>query len=275
LAIHTAEPATTDEVAEEWRRQVVSPLSWARADSQAGALQGECGGYFVTSEGLFRRRAYLKPIKRLDDHQERAVAAREKIASDLAYDLGLPVPPAVLVPHPGSPPLPGGAIVSLVMYPVQWAWEQVRFSNPSDDWLQALLTKVFAESSAGMLVFDTWLGQSDHDDHPHNVVLGSDPKNPTDVRLVYLDFARSLGCEGIWKNGAWKDVVQVPFPKRVGETVTDYAIRSAISNVLTLQEETIRDVVHRIPDDYLDPGQKLTIADGLIGRRGLLEAALV
>ena len=245
-----------------------------KSANQAGALEGECGGYFVTADD-FPRRAYLKPVKKLEDHAERAVAAREKIASDLAFDLSLPVPPALLTAQPGAPPLPGGAVVSLVMYPVQWAWEHVRWKTPDDHVVQAALERVFAESAAGMLVFDTWLGQLDHDDHPHNIVWGYDPKDLADTRLVYLDFARSLGCLDCWEEGKWQEVVRAPFPHRLTETLNDARLADAISKVGALSEESIQKIVMRVPDDYLDSGRKSVVVEGLLGRRRQLEATLL
>ena len=82
----------------EWRRQVNPSWSWRRSRNQAGTLgrvpQGEGGGFYVHCSEFPKRRAYLKPLATCKPGNERA--AREKIASDLAHDLGVNVPPAVL-----------------------------------------------------------------------------------------------------------------------------------------------------------------------------------
>jgi hypothetical protein len=261
------------EISKLWRAEVVSTLPWAKSASQIGIIHGqECSGHYVTAPGIGRR-AYLKPLKLLEDHAQRAVPAREKIASDLAYDLGLPVPPAVLVPSPGS--LPAGAVVSLVLYPFQWAWEQVRWLTPDDSVTAAAMNKVLAESAAAMLVFDTWVGQTDHDDHPHNIVWGYDTGDPTVSQIVYLDFARALGCENTWAGGAWTDLVEAPFPRKLRSLATNEAIEQAIDRVLQLSADSIRGVVHRIPNDYLDINQKCIIAEALLGRRDALKSTLL
>jgi hypothetical protein len=67
----------------------------------------------------------MKPIEVLPDEEMHARAAPEKIAADLAFDLGLPVPPVQLTAFQTK----GGSVpagVSLVMYPTQWAWEHVK-----------------------------------------------------------------------------------------------------------------------------------------------------
>ena len=146
-------PATS-EIAAAWRREALSPFEWKDCPNQAGAAPGEAGGCFVQAAG-FSRRAYLKPI--FDHPDEPAVcrAAREKIAADLAFDLGLPVPPVQLcIRRGGRARIP--AAVSLVMYPRQWAWEQIRHLPLTDPDIGSSLASVLATATP-MLAFDTWL----------------------------------------------------------------------------------------------------------------------
>lgn len=159
------------------------------------------------------------------------------------------------------------------MYPLQWAWEQVRFTTPDEDWTKAALDGLFAKAAPQMLVFDTWVDQQDHDDHPHNIVWGH--KSASEQGLVYLDFARTLGLEGAWQDGGWRGVTRAPFPRKIESTITDEDLGRAIKGLLALPQESIRTTVMRIPDDYLDPEEKALIVDGLLGRRDLLVGALL
>ena len=131
--------------AADWRQSLVSDHAWTQCANQAGAIQEEAGGYFVEAAG-FPRRAYLKPANPHPDAANRARAAREKLASDLAFDLGLCVPP-VLLANRANPPAgcESAVAVTLVMYPRQWPWEQIR-GYPLD------VTPLGAASSPAILI---------------------------------------------------------------------------------------------------------------------------
>src|SRR5689334_18910254 len=102
----TLSPASAANSVDPWRQHAVSPWSWRRCTNQAGVLvhptkPGEAGGFMVVSEDLGGCRSYLKPLKR-PDHAGQVRAAREKIVSDLAHDLGVSVPPVLLYDRGGS-----------------------------------------------------------------------------------------------------------------------------------------------------------------------------
>lgn len=145
---------TNAEVAKAWRAEVVSSRQWRRAPNQAGVIEGEATGFFVKTAG-FGRRAYLKPAKDHPDSARHRRAAREKIASDLACDLGLPVPPAVLWNRPS---VEGGeqraVVLTLVMFPRQWPWQMVRTRAMDDTVYGTALAKALWGCSP-MWVFDT------------------------------------------------------------------------------------------------------------------------
>src|SRR5262249_5279264 len=119
-------PSTNAEIAAHWRSVCVSPYTWKVAADQVGVVTGEAGGYRGESDG-FPRRGDLKPAHAHANESTHARAAREKIASDLAQDLNLPLPPALLTkrenPPNGCTP---NVVVTLIMYPQQWPWSQVR-----------------------------------------------------------------------------------------------------------------------------------------------------
>ena len=164
------------EITKEWRQHVITPLVWTKAVNQAGVSPGEAGGYFVEAGG-FDRRAYLKPSASHPDARQRCRAAREKIASDLAYDLTIMVPPVQLYTLASAPTGHEIAVaISLVMFPVQWPWSYVKGCPIDQTPLGAALAKVLGECSPAV-AFDTWLAQTDHGDHPNNIVWGYEPSN--------------------------------------------------------------------------------------------------
>lgn len=263
-------PPSNEDVARAWRAEVVSSADWVPAANQAGANHGECGGLFVTTAG-FDRRAYLKPAK-----AERwpAPAAKEKIASDLAFELGLPVPPAVLYSRPGGDgAYPSEVVLSLVMYARQWPWETIRNQPQSESPLWAALTKVFGVCS-GMLAFDTWVGQADHGDHPHNIIWGYDPPDYSTSRVLFLDFVRSMGWAGDWNNGGWKNLSKIPYPLLLQQHVDKNLLSETAEAIRVLPEATIKEIVYRIPETHLTTQQKDLIFEGLVGRQSLLADAI-
>jgi len=90
---------SNEEIAGRWRATAIAPWAWTPARNASGTLdvvvEGEAGGLMVTCPELGGRRAYMKPLKK-GSRAGFERAAREKIASDLAFDLKVPVPPVVL-----------------------------------------------------------------------------------------------------------------------------------------------------------------------------------
>ena len=270
-------------IAEEWRSCVVSSQKWYKVNNQAGAhfeaVQGEAGGYFVTSDVL-QRRCYMKPAKTLSgtrDHRinrERARAAREKIAADLAHDLHLPVPPVILHRREGEDVTSSRQVsISLVMYPKQWPWAQVSgLSLEEESPITAAMAKVLSLAS-GMYVFDTWLDQRDHEFSPHNIVWGYESGALEQSELIFLDFAHSLGSDGgdefpnDWSGGGWKPVCKAGFPALLRRHLDGKRIENVVRAIEHLSEDEIVNVVERVPKDFLPPDQADTMIEGLLGRR--------
>jgi hypothetical protein len=88
-----------------WRQEVVSTEEWVHHIDQALPIQpGEAGGFLVRSAqtGLL---GYLKP---LNHNAQVPRAAYEKIASDLAFEAHVGVPPVVLYRRLNPPSDRGG-----------------------------------------------------------------------------------------------------------------------------------------------------------------------
>lgn len=257
---------TSGDIAIAWRKECVSKATWSKATNQAGAVTGISRGYFVESKSIPGRRAYLKPVYPEDEAAEglkRCAAAREKIAFDLAYEVGLGafVPPAVLFENP-TPAKGNGraAAITLVLFPDQHSWAQIRRIDIDSSPAGIALARFFSEGSR-VLPFDTWLGQTDHGDHPHNVVLGFNPENRANSSLVFLDYANSMGFDGSWPRGA------APFPDLILKNHDAEAIRETIKRIEELDEKTIQAITGRIPELFLPKDEASALADELIQRR--------
>lgn len=266
---------TNAQVAQEWRAAAVSRYTWAPCKDQTGVKEGEAGGYRVEAEG-FDRVCYLKPAKKHGDEEKKHCrAAREKIASDLAFDLGLPqVPPAQLTTREDAPEgCTKHVVVSLIQYQKQWPWSDIKGTAIQENPIGAALAQAMARCSA-LLPFDTWTAQSDHNDHPDNIVWGYDPGKLAASAIVFLDYSNSMGFNGSWAGDGWRAVTKPSWMPLMLQHIDRKAVRASVEAIEHASPDTIRDIVRRIPKSYLPVEHADAILNGLLERRSLVRAAL-
>lgn len=269
-------PQPLTDIAEQWASIAVSPWEWKRCANQSGATgartSGEAGGFFVSSDAVPGRRAYLKPIRR-----GRSRAAREKIASDLAQRLGVAVPPVLLYERRDAKANEERHVcISLLMYRKQFAWSILREYLPPQrvtppDWTPILTCLPFEAAAA--MAFDTWVDQADHNDHPSNMLLGFDDERA--ARLVLLDFAFSLGTHKRWQNEGWQKIGVAPFPPSLALLVDKPTLKRVVDDIQRIENDTIHDIVERVPAQWLSHEEKALVLQGILGRRACLEELLL
>jgi len=262
------------EISETWRRLVELPGRWRRSSSQAGGLlvaeRGEAGGYFVELDAVPGRRAYLKPLKR---HGWRR-AAREKIASDLAGEIGVTVPPVLLAVNEAAD-VERWACVSLLLYPHQFSWSQIRnFLGENESPIAGELASMMAAPAARAFAFDTWLDQTDHNDHPSNIVFGYEGNDYRSGEFIFLDYAFSMGVSGGWANEGFRACHAAPFPPRMCSSLNRLVLEEAVQRIEAFSGAKVEDVVNRIPWQWLPDADKQVIVAGLLERRRLVRGAL-
>lgn len=228
------------------------------APTRDGRVSGRSGALPVVSGSL---RAYLKPIH--DRHREGA-AAREKIAADLAADLGVCVPPVLLVNHrDGWPVRELPMCVSLSLH---------RTHVPV---LERHLSELASHCAAWAraLVFDAWLGIDSR--RAPNYFVGHDGDGSRG-EVVFIDFAGGMGNR--FFTGAWPEYAGVvrrsTFPAELARACTRADLNAAVERVLALPSDVIRAVVERVPPAFLPPAEASAIAEGLLERRSRLGNAL-
>lgn len=225
-------------------------------------------------------RAYMKPARRVHD-VSMLTAAREKIASDLAYDLGIRVPAALLAVRPDAELEEDGepnTVVTAVMTPLQQSWG---FADPIKGYLRPkddrLVRDAVPTAAAHALAFDTWIGQLDHgDDKPddrHNIIVGSSADGEQ-KQLIFLDYSFSLGIQAEWRGLGYLTVSDVPFPKFMMKYLDRGELSAMIREIEAYPDASIHAIVQRIPDSHLPAPERHLIAEGLCARRSLIRPAL-
>jgi hypothetical protein len=304
---------TLEEIRADWRRHPRNTIVWEKVAHPLYDSQGECKGEWVAADG-FGYQVFLKPGKTGKEFQTTLrpshpetkplswpVAAYEKIAADLAYDLGLPVPAARVWERPDAP---DGychyAVLSLGEFPHHyptgllrevgrpsvWATpraaggtaeeqtphESGRISGPA---MAAISFREACAAGSPMLAFDTWLGQQDRGDHPHNVLYGYDPEAPSRGRLVFLDFGRSMNWSGAWEGGGWSQVQISKPPSLILNSLDRGLLLAAIQKMEDYPKQEIHDSCERLVGPYFTDDQAKVLVEGLVARKAKLRSTFL
>lgn len=255
-------------IAPRWRERVFTDTEWVVVGSP-GSRGGTFGSFPVTGEGLggIAKPRPQKPVS----YSEHPVAAHEKIASDLAYDIGLPVPPALLWRRENAPRSHGRELViSAIPFEPALTWKQVEASAPTAARVMPLLSKAASSISP----FDTWLMNGDRV-NAGNLILKEDVSAAgTTIRLAYIDFANSLVRMFRLQPDIWKDERFVVEPYPYGVPPDLQQMSSIVAKIQALPESTIRTVVERVPLTFLTARDRDEIVKALLHRQPKLRTIM-
>lgn len=189
-------------------------------------------------------RAFAKPANP-NSHRPSVCAAHEKIVSDLAFLLGLPVPPVVLsIPsqHLDFPPV---VALSIVPFPQCRKWSE-RAS------IQEFAPSNMLEIASAMSVFHTFVCDTDHGGNDGNQVIDHFMEDRYQSGIAFIDYAYSL--THLWD---WSTTPPTPNPQHSGicgafdgsfTTLDKGAQLLMAERIQSLDEGKISEIVQRIPD---------------------------
>ncbi|HXW96860.1 MAG TPA: hypothetical protein VEI47_04680 [Gemmatimonadales bacterium] len=253
-------------VAKAWRQQVVTSEAWTVVRT-AGI--GEAQSLFVTAPN--HPGGYAKPGKNDPPIAVLPRAAHEKIASDLAYELELPVPPVVLWVRP-SPPQGQEtyAAISTVPFTNAQMWSTIRQAGH----LVERLTLELNPTCSAMAAFDTWVWNTDRHNEGNLLVTEEIVGGETSVvRAAYIDYAYSL-------SHSWPSPAEV----QRGGCVACYpsfgvqpdleAMSATVTRIESLPDSVIEEVVKRVPPEFISAECRQRTLEGLLARRGIIRNAL-
>jgi hypothetical protein len=268
-------PLEVVDLAAQWRRSAFEPIQFG--NTGAHAPEGERGGMWVMSAAFPGRCAYMKPRKGVPGTLT-AIAAREKIAADLAHDLGVHVPAAILTER--SVEVVGQerqVVLSVRLYPSQMEWAAVRLrmmgrlGSAGHLDIAALAKKAAPRDAARAFAFDLWLSQLDHgENNPSNIVFASeaDGSNPA---FLFFDYEKSMG----FLDGKWLELRgNFPFPKLLRELMSKDEARETARTIASMPDNTVMDVVGRVPERFISSADREQILHHLLTRKQDLPSAV-
>lgn len=254
---------------ERWRAEVFTSHPW-KFDRHREVACGMLDGVWLErhpTEAPYG--AYLKPTSRC----RYPAAAREKIAADLAYDLGVPSVPVLLSDKGkafGSPQ--DECCVSLVTHPRTPPWSQVFNAAVRTSPAGEKMCRSAPDRLSRIAVFDLWIANPDRD-NGGNIVYADDPQDPARSGFCALDHSAAMGgSRNSWANGGWRQIVMPPFPESMRPLLDKEVMLRAVQQIVAYPDDRIRDCITRIPEAYLDGASRNDTVNGLIGRKPDLPA---
>ena len=167
-----------------------------------------------------------------------ARGAHERIASDLARGLLLPVPPVCLWTNPATQDL--FAISA-------WAFGQALTWGEVATRLSAVFMQNVAATFSAMRVFHSWIGDADHNGNPGNVVVDL---ASTDARpgVAFIDHAFSMSHNGAFQT---QPLAALPLSYIPAPLLDAGATRDMVNAINGLDANFVEDTVRHIPDTFL------------------------
>lgn len=246
-------------LATDWRNAVISGDAWQVVQT-CGSVGGEAQSLVVRCASTG---GYAKP-----GHNNMAVtalprAAHEKIVSDLAYELHLPIPPVILWDRGGA--VPAGqerytAISALAFTNAQMWGSVVKLAD-----VHARILPGTREVASAMTVLDTWVDNRDRVNEGNLLVTEDTSGNPPLLRMAYIDYAYSLTYGWMQGEGYKAQTVVGCYPSPpLGVDVA--IVADILARIEALPTSTVEKIVKRIPDEFLPADRRQLIIDGLVYR---------
>lgn len=184
------------------------------------------------------------------------IPAREKIAADLAYIVGLPVPPVVLRD------IGGGTFVAIsgMAFETSVTWGQAKGG------LGGVQGAALIDAASAMLPFEAWIDAQDRHNEG-NVLIGLMPSG--EPIPAWIDYAFSMDL--VWGGNLKTACTLSPVYPPVG-AVNPALMTEVAERILAIKDEDIEGVVKRIPRECLPEPVADIICQNLLARRAPVRA---
>ncbi|MFZ5674412.1 MAG: hypothetical protein ACOZAM_15760 [Pseudomonadota bacterium] len=224
-----------------------------------GNPTGTADGALPVVVGAGKSLAFAKPTN-FQSHSE-IHAVHEKIAADLAFNLGLPVPPVQLVKGGALPNYSHLMAISYVPFPQPRPLSDHNLLSNQD------ITRLSVTANA-MQAFYTWILDGDHAGHQENVIFGR-PDQTSEYDLAFIDHSYSLTHSWDRQNPA--AAASVGHIHHIFSGAGNSGALEVANRILGLEESAIRGIIEPLAA-YLPPGDADALATYLLARRTGLAA---
>lgn len=243
-------PPNTEKLALAWRNIAFTEQSWT-VIGEIG--MGESGALIVEERGGLR--AVAKPA--VGDNGNFLRGAHEKIVSDLAYELGIPVPPVILWREG-----PGHGRDKLFSLSFWGGFEQFEYWNVAE--AHALIDdrvrRSVSEAVAAIALLHEWISAHDRKPEHFLIDLAADPDN---MGIAVIDHAATMSA--YWTrpgHGDW------PEPYRLAGVPENQAAGNlAALKISSCNDAVIHDICNRIPLEFLPDDRRDIIISNLGSRK--------
>jgi hypothetical protein len=249
---------------DNWCNYPEAPLAWT-PDPTIAAKPGVEGGFWMVCPP---HRGYAKPLNpnRADPHRA-PIAAVEKITSDLAHHLRLPVPPLTLFDRQNPPAgEPRYISISAPPFDVLVPWGDV-IAAPA---VYAAIAPLAVPVMSAMIAFDTWVECHDHLNHPGNLLVSAAAAVPVAADLAFIDYSYAMTHVWLGAQGFTSGWVAPMYDHQLAGQVDIGVLREVITAIRAVDDAFIHQMVNRVPTAYLSDMHKALIYNGLIHRRNEL-----
>jgi hypothetical protein len=173
-------------------------------------------------------------------------AAHEKVASDLAFELRLPIPPVILLDmgELKEADRVRYVAISAIPFPQPSSWGQASATFTDQHKNEA------SQVMSAMLAFETWVSCNDRKDD-HVLAYLSAAAQP--LQLAFIDYAFSMSYHWtVPDDPAGLTGTYLPVQK------DDDALRTMVDRIEQFDDAKLNGIVTRIPNEYL-PEEKQTL----------------
>ena len=235
-------------------------------DENAFDLDGQAVGGGTSAVPIImrqsNRRAHAKPARVGGDG---TAVACEKIASDLAFRLGLPLAPVLLSRQTDGKAiqLPGIVALSFHTFAQPRSWNGDFNTIPPDH--HARVRKALS----AIYVFHAWIDDHDHNWSENNALI---EVGANQTSLVFFDYSYSLIHE--WKPPAAAPVRPWATPPQPYAPLEMDAVNAVLERINELRVDDLGAIIGRIPPDCLAPDLRDRLPQALDDRRRALRQLL-
>ncbi len=239
-------------IAESWAKSAVTEQPWKDGgpfgNTESKPFSVSCGNL----SGI------AKPGEKKTDNICRA--AHEKITSDLAFELKLPIPSVILWDMGEKVDAARDRYVAISA----WAFPQPVPWGPATATLTDQQKTEASQVMSAMLAFETWVSCIDRKaDH----VLVYLPGSGQPLQLAFIDFAYSLSQQ--WTSTDAPVVATgsyLPLPQ------DEDSLKTMVDRIEQFSDQSIGAILNRVPIQYLPEGKKALIMANLKSRKQKLRS---